>query len=305
MQMETVAIIIPAYKASFLRQTLESVAAQTGRDFRVYVGDDKSPEDLQTIVQAYADRIPLVYRRFDENLGGTDLVAHWERCIRLSEEPLVWLFSDDDLMPSDAVERILAAWNTRGSELFFARFPLSVVDADGHLKMSNPALTDRVISGYEFLLDKLSGRISSAACEYVFSRKLLDEAGGFVHFPVAWCSDDATWARLADCAGGMSPLPGQAVRWRNADGKNISNSTRFDREKLKATARFVRWIADNYPQQRRDRELHRALAVYLHTILTCSVGRRYTRADVWMLVRELRLFSLRLAAKVGLRHFRF
>ena len=177
MQMETVAIIIPAYKASFLRQTLESVAAQTCRDFRVYVGDDKSPEDLQTIVQAYADRIPLVYRRFDENLGGTDLVAHWERCIRLSEEPLVWLFSDDDLMPSDAVERILAAWNTRGSELFFARFPLSVVDADGHLKMSNPALTDRVISGYEFLLDKLSGRISSAACEYVFSRKLLDEAG--------------------------------------------------------------------------------------------------------------------------------
>lgn len=156
MQMETVAIIIPAYKASFLRQTLESVAAQTCRDFRVYVGDDKSPEDLQTIVQAYADRIPLVYRRFDENLGGTDLVAHWERCIRLSEEPLVWLFSDDDLMPSDAVERILAAWNTRGSELFFARFPLSVVDADGHLKMSNPALTDRVISGYEFLLDKLS-----------------------------------------------------------------------------------------------------------------------------------------------------
>ena len=83
------AIIIPAYKASFLRQTLESVAAQTCRDFRVYIGDDKSPEDLQTIVRAYADKMPIVYRRFDENLGGTDLVAHWERCIRLSDEPLV------------------------------------------------------------------------------------------------------------------------------------------------------------------------------------------------------------------------
>lgn len=304
MRMENVAIIIPAYKAGFLGRTLESLAAQTCRDFKVYVGDDHSPDDLQSIVDVYSEKIPIVYRRFDKNLGGTDLVAHWERCIGLSDEPLVWLFSDDDLMPPDAVERILAAWHARTSDLFFARFPLSVIDAGDRLISANPALTDKALSGYEFLLEKLSGRISSAACEYVFSRKLMDAAGGFVHFPVAWCSDDATWAGFADCAGGMSPLPGRPVSWRNAEGKNISNSSRFDAEKLKATARFVDWMADRYPGHRRDRELHRALAAYLHTILTCSVGRRYTNADVWMFFRALRPFSLGLALKVAFRHFR-
>ena len=39
-----IAIIIPAYKSRFLRQTLDSMAAQTCRDFAVYVGDDASPE---------------------------------------------------------------------------------------------------------------------------------------------------------------------------------------------------------------------------------------------------------------------
>lgn len=305
MGMETVAIVIPAYKANFLRQTLDSLAAQTCRDFKVYVGDDQSPEQLEDIVRGYAGSMTVVYRRFDKNLGGTDLVAHWERCIRLADEPLVWLFSDDDLMPPDAVERILAAWRARSSDLFFARFPLQVVDADGRLKTANPPLPSQPLSGYEFLLAKLSGSISSAACEYVFSRKLLDEAGGFVHFPVAWCSDDATWALFADCAGGVSPLPGRAVSWRNAEGKNISNSSRFDAEKLKATALFVRWIAGRYPQHRRDRALHRALAVYLHTILTCSVGRRYTHADVWMFFGALRPFSFGLALRVAFRHLRF
>ena len=57
------------------------------------------------------------------------------------------------------------------------------------------------ISGYDFLLDKLEGRIYSAACEYVFSRDIYRKAGGFVKFPLAWCSDDATWTKFADCAG--------------------------------------------------------------------------------------------------------
>ena len=43
----------------------------------------------------------IVYRRFDTNLGGVDLPGHWDRCIALAKEPVVWFFSDDDLMPQD------------------------------------------------------------------------------------------------------------------------------------------------------------------------------------------------------------
>ena len=47
------AIVIPAYKAKYLPETLDSLVAQTDKRFHVYIGDDKSPEDIETIVKRY------------------------------------------------------------------------------------------------------------------------------------------------------------------------------------------------------------------------------------------------------------
>ncbi len=110
------AIIIPAYKATFLPAALDSIAAQTCKDFTLYVGDDYSPEPISDIVNQYHDKIELVYQRFDANVGGKDLVAQWERCIAMSkDEPYIWLFSDDDVMEPDCVEKLFRQIeNTKG-----------------------------------------------------------------------------------------------------------------------------------------------------------------------------------------------
>ena len=64
-----IAIVIPAYKATFLSATLDSIAAQSCKNFTLYVGDDCSPEPIGCIVEAYRDKINMVYRRFDSILG--------------------------------------------------------------------------------------------------------------------------------------------------------------------------------------------------------------------------------------------
>lgn len=69
--MKRLAIIIPAYKENFLFETLQSLANQTNKDFNVYVGDDCSPYDLQSIVSRFEDRLDIHYVRFSENLGRT------------------------------------------------------------------------------------------------------------------------------------------------------------------------------------------------------------------------------------------
>lgn len=143
------AIVIPAYKSRFLQATLDSIAKQSCKDFVVYIGDDNSPQNLEAIVGRYRNEFPLVYHRFEENMGRNDLPGHWERCIALSRnEPLIWLFSDDDLMPADGVERILQAAAVHGDTRVFFRFPLSLVDAEGHLFRSNPPFDADCISGY-------------------------------------------------------------------------------------------------------------------------------------------------------------
>ena len=60
------AIVIPAYKGRFLKETLDSIAVQAHKDeFVLYIGDDASPQNLKEIVSDYADKMNIVYRRFD------------------------------------------------------------------------------------------------------------------------------------------------------------------------------------------------------------------------------------------------
>lgn len=275
-----VAIIIPAYKSRFLQQTLESITMQTNRNFTVYVGDDASPYDLKKIVYLYRNKLDIVYCRFETNLGRVDLPGHWERCIDMSEEPIIWLFSDDDLMPCDGVERILKALDACDSENVMFRFPLTVVDGNNNVIYENPPFSGGIISGYHFLQDKLEGRISSAACEYVFGRDVYQRAGGFVRFPLAWCSDDATWTKFADCAGGIIALPGSPVCWRNVKGENISNSDCYDSRKIESTELFLKWIIDYYPTKLKEEKLRHALKTYVHTVLHYSVHDNFSLCEL-------------------------
>ncbi len=65
------AIVIPAYKGRFLKETLDSIAVQAHKDeFVLYIGDDASPERLDKIVESYQNKVNLVYHRFSENMGG-------------------------------------------------------------------------------------------------------------------------------------------------------------------------------------------------------------------------------------------
>jgi glycosyltransferase involved in cell wall biosynthesis len=84
------AIVIPAWRSQFLGATLDSLRAQTDRRFRVYIGDDASPDDIAAVVARHGAELELVYHRFGENLGRRNLVAHWHRCVGLTRgEP--WL----------------------------------------------------------------------------------------------------------------------------------------------------------------------------------------------------------------------
>lgn len=69
-QIKKLAIVIPAYKAAFLKETLDSIAVQAHKDeFVLYIGDDASPERLDKIVESYQNKVNLVYHRFSENMG--------------------------------------------------------------------------------------------------------------------------------------------------------------------------------------------------------------------------------------------
>lgn len=237
--MSDLAIIIPAYKDTFLDEAVQSVASQTCKDFTLYIGDDSSPHNLKKIVSKYDDKVNLVYHRFETNYGGKDLVAQWERCIALSKgERWIWLFSDDDVMEPNCVETFYEAIKATAFDVY--HFNVKVIDGESNLK-SIPPSYPKVISSYEFYKKKMSGKIMSLVVENIFSRDIYIRAGGFQNFDLAWGSDTATWAKFAFDKG-LYTIPSAHVLWRSS-AQNISpdNSSAIVERKVNALLEYFNW----------------------------------------------------------------
>lgn len=234
------AIVIPAYKDAFFAQTLESIANQTSKDFTLYVGDDASPYNLSDIVDKFKDKIDVVYKRFDKNVGGKDLVEQWKRCIELThDEEWIWLFSDDDMMHPQCVESFY-------KEIEYAplydlyRFDVDVIDKESRVIGSCEAPHD-VISSRDLYMLKQKGIMNSFVVEYVFSRKVYDKYNGFQNFDLAWGSDTATWLKFGFDKG-IKKILDSRIQWRSS-GLNITTKqdTSLMTRKLNATIDYLNW----------------------------------------------------------------
>lgn len=239
--MKRLAIVIPAYKATFLPSALDSIAAQTCRDLTLYVGDDCSPEPIYDIVRQYSDKIDLVYQRFDTNLGGKDLVAQWERCIAMSkDEPYIWLFSDDDVMKPNCVERLLRTIEETKGAYDLYHFDSYRIDANGMIELYRKPYP-HVLSSYDYYRGKMRGIYASYVVENVFSRSIYEQSEGFKNFDLAWGSDVATWCIFSNDKG-MCSVQGALIGWRRSTLNITPNKSKEKAErKLLADCVFLCW----------------------------------------------------------------
>ena len=246
MEKKELAVVIPVWKSAFLSQTLQSVEALSGSKHRVYLFDDASPEATRKVLQPFLDKNPgWSYHRFENNLGGLNLAAHWNRCISACEEDWIWLFSDDDEMEPACLDAFFETLQNHPGHSVF-RFAFRMVDESGSpmpVKENNAA----VLQGSEFARLRFYREMDSSAVEFIFSRRAWEEEGGFPEFPAGWCADDAAWI-LFSGRPGIRLIPGPVVRWRFS-GQSISGSGgSWLKKKLEASLAFIRWFNGRYPE---------------------------------------------------------
>jgi glycosyltransferase involved in cell wall biosynthesis len=233
------AIVIPAFKSRFFDQALKSIADQSCKDFTLYIGDDASPENLYSIVKPYENKIRIIYKMFNENLGNRSLTKQWERCINLSvEEPYVWLFSDDDEMSSDAVACFYEEINrSAGFDLFRFNMNIQFVNEERILTCTYPALQSEI----DFFENRINRSMYSCVSQFIFSRKAYLLNNGFVEFPLAWSSDDATWLIFSK-GKGIKKIEHASITWRLTEGYNITSDPGLDKSKAKAEFLYALWF---------------------------------------------------------------
>lgn len=238
---KTLAIVIPAYKSEFLEETLCSLASQTCQDFSLYIGDDASPANLESIVAPFKTKMNIHYVRFAENLGRSNLVAHWERCIRLcNDEEWVCLFSDDDVMEKGCVEAFHNS--TIDDRVDILHFDIDLINENSALIRTCTPFPQHLSSAQFF--DLLFRRqIDARMPEFIFRRSFLDTKG-FVPFNLAWRSDTAT-VMTAALSGGIQTIIGPAclVHWR-ASQSNISGQDKLKKAKNLVNIDFFNWVHD-------------------------------------------------------------
>ncbi len=101
-----VSICIPTYNyGRFIGDAIESVLAQTCRDFELIISDNCSDDDTGSIVQGYLLRDQRVsYHHNRSNLGMT---GNWNRCLELARGEYVKILCADDLLAPTCLERSL------------------------------------------------------------------------------------------------------------------------------------------------------------------------------------------------------
>jgi glycosyltransferase involved in cell wall biosynthesis len=237
------AIIIPAYKARFLAKALASVANQTTRDFKIYVFDDGSSDPIGDIVQtALSGGVnTFSYERFENNLGGSNLTKHYDRCVKRTEEPWIWLFADDDIMEEGCVASFWKTVHESDSEYGVYCFDSIEIDTEDRVSALHPLLP-ACESWKQFAYFLFRGGRIVPQQAMIFSRAAYEKLGGFVEFPLGWASDQATLMALAD-EKGIKRISGPKVRFRKS-GENISstNNAAISSQKLQAAMQFMRWM---------------------------------------------------------------
>ncbi|KUJ63752.1 hypothetical protein AR687_00765 [Flavobacteriaceae bacterium CRH] len=224
------AIVIPYYKLTFFEETLKSLKAQTNQRFKVYIGDDASPENPNHLLEKYHESFDFLYHRFDQNLGGTSLTQQWERCIKLTTgEKWLMILGDDDVLDTNVVAEFYQNLNEIENEnISVIRFSTVKMDENDQVTTDvyqHPKLEETI----DFLFRKTRTSLS----EYIFLKEKVIEIG-FKNFPLAWFSDVLAIVEFSDFKR-IFTINAAILKIRIS---NISISGNQDNVKLKSKATF-------------------------------------------------------------------
>ena len=229
--------ILPAYKRRYLADAIRSILAQTFKEFELVVVDDCSPEDLKGVLAEFSDS-RLKYMCNERNLGGGNLVAAWNKAMSYAQGEWCVLASDDDLYHPKFAESLLAlAERYPQCEVVHCR--IGIIDEKGELTKVAEKRPE-FESCADLLYARGVKRCLQTASEFMFRREAFARIGGFVNFPLAWYSDDATWLSLAR-DNGIVCSPAVLFFWRYS-GINISSRFDVTSGKIAAGEEYKKWL---------------------------------------------------------------
>lgn len=221
-------ILIPVIKGRFLSYAIKSVIRQTFSDWELVIYDDCSPDNIASIVDEYKDD-RVFFLRGEKNLGDEDPSIVWNKLLGLAKGEYVCLLGDDDIIADNFLEEINNLILKYSCNCVF-RAKLRRIDEHGTLIFEGSDLPELETWDQALYERNVNKRVQSTS-EFVLERNSLEKIGGYVNFPRACGSDDATYLLLSRDKGIVSTNNTFAC-WRKSS-LNISDNDSYEMNEYK------------------------------------------------------------------------
>lgn len=218
-----ISITVPAYKAQYLAECIDSILAQTYSNFELVIVNDASPQNLDEIVGRYHDD-RIRYFKNEKNCGALHVVDNWNKCLAYAKGDYVICMGDDDKLLPNCLEEY-ARLIEKYPDLNLYHALTEIIDEHSQFMRMQEMRPER-----EGLFSMIFGRLSGARMQYIgdwmIRTDFLRSIGGYVDYPFAWGSDDMT-AYLAAQGKGVANAQVPMFEYRESS-VTISQSGNYD-----------------------------------------------------------------------------
>ncbi len=258
-----ISVALPVVKTKFLKFALDSILNQTFNDFELIIVNNGSPEDVDGILNNYSDG-KIRYIRHEKMFP---IIENWNKCLSYAKGEYFVLFSDDDIYEKDFLTEMNSlATKYPKVDIFHVR--VKVIDED-----NNTAFYTASCPEFETVAEFIWHRVKSYrmhyAPDFMCKTDSLRKIGGFVNFPNAWGSDDATWLLMAN-ENGIVASPKFLCNWRQSS-INLSRKDTIE-NKLIAVNAYVEWLKDFIENKMKIRENEKDLLIDIKKNINQRVG---------------------------------
>jgi glycosyltransferase involved in cell wall biosynthesis len=243
-----VSIAIPTYKGKYLGEAIESALNQDYTNIEIIIVNDKSPYNIESIVNQYNDQ-RIRYYSNKINIGKNDPTYNWNLCLDYARGEFFVLLCDDDILLPNFVSELLYLSN---------KYPLcNVFHARKTNKNEKTAeITESNIwpeweSLDSFYSNKFKLERIHTVTEFLFRTEHIAKLK-YIPFPLAWGSDEISILNFIKDGGIASSKDCLAV-FRINDEQLSKNDTQIVK---KAQARILNffWIGKHFRNNKYDKE---------------------------------------------------
>lgn len=208
---------------------------QTNKNIEIIILNDASPYDIDAIVNKFSDG-RIKYLKNKINIGSKDLVSVWNKILELASGELFVLFSDDDIYEPNFIEEIVSVADKNQNANVF-RTLVKIID-ENNCEINRTANVPIFENAHDYLVNRIKGKRQHYIPEVVFRTEKL-KATGFISFPLAWYSDEAT-CFIQALNGGIVTIDKYLVNWRYSNSNISAVGNIFKR--IQAGVDYQKWL---------------------------------------------------------------